>query len=96
MSQSVQHPVDPLALAERYFEIGGARLRFKESGGGPAVVLVHGWALDLDVWELQARSLSAAYRVIRMDRRGYGLSRGRPSRVCGVYRVSRRQGAHRV
>jgi pimeloyl-ACP methyl ester carboxylesterase len=79
MSQSVQHPVDPLALAERYFEIGGARLRFKESGGGPAVVLVHGWALDLDVWELQARSLSAAYRVIRMDRRGYGLSRGRPS-----------------
>jgi 3-oxoadipate enol-lactonase len=79
MSLSVHNSVDSRAAEDRYLEVGGAKLRFKESGRGPALLLVHGWALDLDVWEPQALSLSAAFRVIRMDRRGYGLSRGKPS-----------------
>jgi 3-oxoadipate enol-lactonase len=64
---------------DRYFEIAGAQLRYRDSGVGPAVVLLHGWTLDLEVWDPQALSLVEAFRIIRMDRRGYGLSGGRPS-----------------
>jgi pimeloyl-ACP methyl ester carboxylesterase len=62
-----------------YFVSGGVRLRFRDEGGGTPVVFVHGWTLDLEVWNLQARALSAALRVIRLDRRGFGLSQGAPS-----------------
>lgn len=42
------------------------------------IVLVHGWALSLEMWEPQARSLARNLRVIRIDRRGFGLSGGAP------------------
>ena len=31
---------------DRYFTADGARLRYRDQGIGPAVLLVHGWALD--------------------------------------------------
>jgi 3-oxoadipate enol-lactonase len=43
------------------------------------VVLVHGWALDLDMWRAQFERLSRWYRVIAFDRRGFGKSTGEPS-----------------
>lgn len=65
--------------ADRYFAHDGARLRYRDEGGGPAVILLHGWTLDLDMWEPQAAVLRRAFRVIRMDRRGFGLSTGSPA-----------------
>jgi 3-oxoadipate enol-lactonase len=64
--------------ADRHLTVPGARLRYRDEGAGPAVVLVHGWTLDLEVWEPQA-VLAAQQRVLRYDRRGFGLSTGRPS-----------------
>ncbi len=64
--------------AHRELEVTGARLRYRDEGAGPALVFVHGWTLDLDVWEPQA-PLAAEMRVVRYDRRGFGLSGGRPS-----------------
>ncbi len=66
-------------LPDLYLEVDGARLRYRDEGHGPALILIHGWMLDLDMWEAQAAALSAAYRVIRLDRRGFGLSSGMPS-----------------
>ncbi len=66
-------------LPDLYLEVDGARLRYRDEGQGPALILIHGWMLDLDMWEAQAAALSAAYRVIRLDRRGFGLSSGMPS-----------------
>jgi 3-oxoadipate enol-lactonase len=43
------------------------------------VVFVHGWTLDLDVWEPQIAAFATQFRTIRLDRRGFGLSSGRPS-----------------
>lgn len=64
---------------DRYLEVNGARLRYRDEGQGPAVVLVHGWTLDLQMWEPQAAFLAAErFRVIRFDRRGFGLSSGEP------------------
>lgn len=66
-------------LPDQYLEVDGARLRYRDEGHGPALILIHGWMLDLDMWEAQAAALSDAYRVIRLDRRGFGLSSGLPS-----------------
>ena len=65
--------------ADRELLVTGARLRFRDEGAGAAVLLIHGWTLDLDMWEPQARDLRDSLRVIRYDRRGFGLSSGRPS-----------------
>jgi 3-oxoadipate enol-lactonase len=62
-----------------YFETAGARLRYRDDGSGPSVLFIHGWALDLELWELQAAGLAATHRVLRFDRRGFGLSSGIPS-----------------
>jgi 3-oxoadipate enol-lactonase len=66
---------------DRYLELRGARMRYRSSGAGPALVLIHGWALDLDMWEPLSEELGKSYRMIRFDRRGFGLSGGRPSLV---------------
>ena len=62
-----------------YLKIDDVRLRYRDEGRGPAVLFIHGWTLDLDMWELQAEALACDYRVVRLDRRGFGLSSGVPS-----------------
>jgi 3-oxoadipate enol-lactonase len=67
----------------RELDTAGARLRFRDEGQGRAVVFVHGWTLDLDVWEPQA-PLAAELRMVRYDRRGFGFSSGRPSATADI------------
>lgn len=55
------------------------QLRYRDVGRGPAVLLLHGWTLDLDMWEPQMAELADAFRLVAMDRRGFGLSTGSPS-----------------
>lgn len=64
--------------ADRYFSHAGVRLRYRDTGAGPPLLLIHGWALDLEAWEDVARELAAGHRVLRADRRGFGLSSGTP------------------
>ncbi|MEX2150440.1 MAG: alpha/beta hydrolase [Steroidobacteraceae bacterium] len=63
---------------DSYLESGGAQLRFRDEGEGEAVVFIHGWTLDLEMWDAQAAEFSGSLRVIRFDRRGHGLSGGHP------------------
>ena len=50
-------------------------LYYEDHGDGPAVVLVHGWPVDSRSWEPQLYPLlTAGYRVITYDRRGFGRS----------------------
>ena len=60
---------------DQYLAVPGARLRYRDEGAGPAVVFVHGWPLDLEIWEPQ-RPLASGLRVVRYDRRGFGESGG--------------------
>ena len=57
-------------------EVRGARLRVRTAGNGPAVLFVHGWAIDLDMWRPQFAALAGRYRLIAFDRRGFGFSSG--------------------
>ena len=52
----------------------GARLVYEMTGEGPAVVLIHGFGLDMRMWDPQARPLAARFRVVRYDCRGFGAS----------------------
>jgi 3-oxoadipate enol-lactonase len=71
--------MESATAADRFLALDGARLRYRDDGQGPAVVFVHGWTLDLEMWDPQAASLSAHFRVLRFDRRGHGLSDGSSS-----------------
>lgn len=59
-----------------FVEVRGARLRVRTAGSGPAVLFVHGWAIDLDMWTPQFAALADRYRLIAFDRRGFGYSSG--------------------
>lgn len=74
-------PASPTAApgarcTDRFFSAGGARLRYRDEGEGPPVVLLHGWTLDLEMWEPQVAALRGAFRLLRFDRRGHGQSSG--------------------
>lgn len=67
------HPTD------QYLTVEGARLRFRDEGAGSAVILLHGWTLDLEMWDQQVGRLRQQFRLVRVDRRGHGFSSGTPS-----------------
>jgi non-heme chloroperoxidase len=51
------------------------KIYYEDHGSGTPVVLIHGYPLNSDSWERQEPALlSAGYRVIRYDRRGFGHS----------------------
>jgi pimeloyl-ACP methyl ester carboxylesterase len=50
----------------------GAQLVYDVVGDGPAVVLVHGFGLDMRMWDLQIEDLAQSFRVVRYDCRGFG------------------------
>jgi non-heme chloroperoxidase len=50
-------------------------LHYEDHGAGAPVVLIHGYPLSSHSWEKQMRALlSAGYRAITYDRRGFGAS----------------------
>jgi pimeloyl-ACP methyl ester carboxylesterase len=70
------------------FPLDGTMLRFRDEGAGPAVLLVHGWALDHEQWALVAAALRDAFRVVRFDRPGFGGSGGTPSIEADVRAIA--------
>jgi 3-oxoadipate enol-lactonase len=67
------------ASLDHYLPVTGALLRYRDEGSGPATLLIHGWTLDLDMWQPQVAALADSFRLIRFDRRGFGLSSGSAS-----------------
>ncbi|MET0535111.1 MAG: alpha/beta hydrolase [Steroidobacter sp.] len=74
---------------DRFIALEGASLRVRSVGKGPAIVMVHGWALDLDLWRPQMDLLADRYRVIAYDRRGFGRSTGVPGIEQDVHDLER-------
>ncbi len=58
----------------QFLEANGARLYYEVEGQGRPLVLIHGWSLNLRMFDPQVPAFSREYRVIRMDRRGFGRS----------------------
>jgi pimeloyl-ACP methyl ester carboxylesterase len=70
--------------SDRYLDRAGARLRWRLEGSGPPIALLHGWALDLEIWDPLATLLAPEFTVLRFDRRGFGLSAGVPDVTSNV------------
>lgn len=52
----------------------GGDLHWEAAGAGEPVVLVHGFSLDLRMWDDQFEPLAQRFRVVRYDVRGFGKS----------------------
>ncbi|WP_141580844.1 alpha/beta fold hydrolase [Actinomadura sp. WMMA1423] len=53
----------------------GNEIFYKDWGGGPPVVFIHGWPLNADAWEDQMKLVADnGHRGIAHDRRGHGRS----------------------
>ena len=71
----------PLILPDdRFFDSAGVRIRYIERGEGEPVVLIHGFARNIEIDWIEPgilEKLAASFRVIAMDVRGHGGS-GKP------------------
>lgn len=67
---------DKSATAEsRYTTLDGARIHYVNYGkGSEALVLIHGWTMNVDNWRDQIPDLARRNRVIAIDLPGHGLS----------------------
>jgi pimeloyl-ACP methyl ester carboxylesterase len=71
-----------------FLELDGAWVRYDVIGGGPPVVLVHGWLSSSRVWEALARRLAQRFTVYSLDLTGFGES-DKPLSGYGVRNGSR-------
>ncbi|MGH2615227.1 MAG: alpha/beta fold hydrolase [Thermomicrobiales bacterium] len=55
-------------------EVNGTRLVYEVTGDGPPVVFLHGFTLDMRMWDDQVPAFAAQHRVVRYDLRGFGAS----------------------
>ena len=58
---------------------------FVTGKGEPAIVLVHGWAMDHRLWDGQVPALAAGRRVITLDLAGHGASGTRPAWTMAAF-----------
>lgn len=74
----------PLTLAElrqrygapgdRYANLGGVEVRYRDEGSGPVLLLLHGSSSTLNSWDGVVARLKGRYRIIRFDQPPLGLS----------------------
>ena len=81
VGQAFPHSESDLADAraadvhERFAELDGRLIRYRDSGGqGPAVLLTHGIGESLEFWHRQMEALGQTLRLIAWDMPGHGLS----------------------
>jgi pimeloyl-ACP methyl ester carboxylesterase len=61
-------------FTSRYIDTGDVRLHAVIGGGGPPVLLIHGWPGSWYYWRLVMPALARDFEVIAVDQRGIGLS----------------------
>jgi pimeloyl-ACP methyl ester carboxylesterase len=61
-------------VAPAFLDLPGARLRYVRKGGGPPVVLIHGFASSIYTWKDVLPALAAGHDVIAIDLPGFGGS----------------------
>jgi len=80
-------PVDVLkaryAQGDRTLEVMGAPVRVRESGSGPPLLLLHGFASSADTWDGWRERLQGRHRVIAIDVPPFAITGPIPGRVMG-------------
>ncbi len=61
--------------AEQAISSDGVKINYSVQGQGePALVLVHGWCCDKDVWKYQVSYFEKSHKVVTIDLGGHGQS----------------------
>jgi len=76
------------ARETEYLELEGTWIRYNVIGGGPPVLLVHGWLSSSRAWEQLAPRLAQRFTVYTLDLAGFGES-DKPLSGYGVRNGSR-------
>ena len=63
-----------MSTTSGYAQINGAALWYEVSGEGEPLLLLHAGICDAGMWDEHVEPLSARFRVIRYDQRGFGRS----------------------
>ena len=63
-----------MAVQNGFADIPGARLHYEVTGSGEPLVLIHGFTLDMRMWDDQFARLARHFQVMRYDVRGFGQS----------------------
>jgi len=63
-----------LDAARNRIRLGDLSVSVTDTGGGPPVVMLHGFACGKRMWMHQIRALSERFRVVAYDQRGHGLT----------------------
>ena len=61
-------------FTSRYIDTGELRLHAVTGGGGPPLLLIHGWPQTWYAWRMLMPTLAWDFSVIAVDQRGIGLS----------------------
>jgi cation diffusion facilitator CzcD-associated flavoprotein CzcO/pimeloyl-ACP methyl ester carboxylesterase len=69
---TVRNPLD--LPGSGYLDVGGTRLRYRKTGAGDPVLLLHGIGQSLEDWSEQHERLSAFHTVYSLDLPGFAYS----------------------
>lgn len=63
-----------MGTEKSYIPVRGGRLYCETAGSGNALVFIHGFSLDLRMWDDQFEYFGKSFRAVRYDVRGFGKS----------------------
>jgi|SRR5688500_12915104 len=66
--------IGPRRLSDSFFQTGGLQLRYRVTGQGPDLLLLHGWGGSIESFTPVIRGLAPQYRVVALDFPGHGQS----------------------
>src|SRR6266550_321478 len=64
----------PTPTADKFAMVYGAKIHYIEAGTGDPLILIHGLADDVAVWDSVISPLAARFRVVALDQIGFGRS----------------------
>src|SRR5581483_893830 len=71
---SVPHCLAQAQESDRFVTVYGAKIHYVEAGSGAPVILIHGLADNVKVWDSVIPLLAARFRVVAFDQIGFGRS----------------------
>src|SRR6266513_4562452 len=69
-----QQGKEPKPTADKFAMVYGVKIHYIEAGTGDPLILIHGLADDVAVWNSVISPLAARFRVVALDQIGFGRS----------------------
>jgi 2-hydroxy-6-oxonona-2,4-dienedioate hydrolase len=71
---SAEESKEATPTTDKFATVYGVKIRYVEAGSGAPVILIHGLADNIAVWDSVIPVLAARFRVIAFDQVGFGHS----------------------